>query len=452
MIASPAFRRQALCRLGLARSGLATVEALRRERRRGDGAGTAKAQAARAAAARRRSRAARAAPRSWDRGARRECARSPTRSTSISGYRRRSSSRPACRSTATRSPPRRARPGVPLIGDIELFAQARASLPPHKVVGITGTNGKSTTTALDPPHPQDRRRAGDDGRQYRPPDPRPGAAAGRRRLCARAVHLPDRPDPQPRLRRRRCCSTSRPDHLDRYDELRRLCGLQGAAVRDAVAGPCRGDRRRGRSHAAPSPARSRARSSWSSSERGRRTSRAGRRCRARTMPRTSPPRSRSARRSASPTRRSRGASPPIPACRTGWSGWPRRTASCSSTTARRPTRLRPRRRSPPIRRSTGSSAGCAKSRRSRRLRGQLGHVRAAYTIGEAGPMFARLLEAARCRSRECEMLVDGGQRGGRRRRQPGEVVLLSPACASFDQFRDYEARGDAFRAAVEALS
>ena len=38
--------------------------------------------------------------------------------------------------------------GVPLIGDIELFAQARADLPPHKVVGITGTNGKSTTTAL----------------------------------------------------------------------------------------------------------------------------------------------------------------------------------------------------------------------------------------------------------------------------------------------------------------
>jgi UDP-N-acetylmuramoylalanine--D-glutamate ligase len=33
----------------------------------------------------------------------------------------------------------------------------------------------------------------------------------------------------------------------------------------------------------------------------------------------------------------------------------------------------------------------------------------------------------------------------------GETVLLSPACASFDQFRDFEARGDAFRAAVEAL-
>ena len=35
-----------------------------------------------------------------------------------------------------------------IIGDIELFARARAELAPHKVVGITGTNGKSTTTAL----------------------------------------------------------------------------------------------------------------------------------------------------------------------------------------------------------------------------------------------------------------------------------------------------------------
>lgn len=33
----------------------------------------------------------------------------------------------------------------------------------------------------------------------------------------------------------------------------------------------------------------------------------------------------------------------------------------------------------------------------------------------------------------------------------GEIVLLSPACASFDQFRDFEARGAAFRALVEAL-
>jgi UDP-N-acetylmuramoylalanine--D-glutamate ligase len=41
-----------------------------------------------------------------------------------------------------------ARQGVPVVGDTELFARALPAMPPCRIVGITGTNGKSTTTAL----------------------------------------------------------------------------------------------------------------------------------------------------------------------------------------------------------------------------------------------------------------------------------------------------------------
>jgi UDP-N-acetylmuramoylalanine--D-glutamate ligase len=93
--------------------------------------------------------------------------------------------------------------------------------------------------------------------------------------------------------------------------------------------------------------------------------------------------------------------------------------------------------------------GLAKSSELEACEPHLHHVRAAYTIGEAGPMFAQLL-APKVPVSECGVL-DKAVGAAAKAAQAGEVVLLSPACASFDQFKDYEARGDAFRAAVEAL-
>ena len=77
------------------------------------------------------------------------------------------------------------------------------------------------------------------------------------------------------------------------------------------------------------------------------------------------------------------------------------------------------------------------------------HVVKAYTIGDAGEMFARLLEGEMPVERSGTL--DVAVKSAAAHAQPGDVVLLSPACASFDQFRDYEARGQAFRDAVEAL-
>jgi UDP-N-acetylmuramoylalanine--D-glutamate ligase len=47
--------------------------------------------------------------------------------------------------------------------------------------------------------------------------------------------------------------------------------------------------------------------------------------------------------------------------------------------------------------------------------------------------------------------MDDAVRRAFRLAQPGDAVLLSPACSSFDMFKGYADRGDQFRRAVEAL-
>jgi UDP-N-acetylmuramoylalanine--D-glutamate ligase len=78
------------------------------------------------------------------------------------------------------------------------------------------------------------------------------------------------------------------------------------------------------------------------------------------------------------------------------------------------------------------------------------HARAALLIGRDAPLIERALAASGVPLEHCATLEDAVSRAERIARD-GDAVLLSPACASFDMFRDYRHRGDAFAAAVRAL-
>jgi UDP-N-acetylmuramoylalanine--D-glutamate ligase len=81
-------------------------------------------------------------------------------------------------------------------------------------------------------------------------------------------------------------------------------------------------------------------------------------------------------------------------------------------------------------------------------------IRKAYLIGKAAPGFARTLAAAGVAhevSATLERAVEHAARDATASADARRVVLLSPACASFDQFKDFEARGARFRALVAAL-
>jgi UDP-N-acetylmuramoylalanine--D-glutamate ligase len=74
--------------------------------------------------------------------------------------------------------------------------------------------------------------------------------------------------------------------------------------------------------------------------------------------------------------------------------------------------------------------------------------RAVYLTGEAGAELADALDGTGVRTYEVGDL-DHAVARARAAAKQGEVVLLSPACASYDQYRDFEARGERFRALVE---
>ena len=337
--------------------------------------------------------------------------------------------------------------GVPIIGDIELFAQARASLPAHKVVGVTGTNGKSTTTALvchmvrTAGHPATM--AGNIGYPILSQDPLPADGVYVLELSSYQIDLTHSLD----------CDVAvllnvTPDHLDRYDGVEsyaaskaRLFAMQSP---DHVAVIATDDKFTREAAAGVSSRLVRV-SSKDVDDQSR-------------WPALQGPHNAQNVAVASATARALGfAEPTIEEALRTYRSLPHRmelvaekqgVLFVNDSKATNPDSAAPALAAfPAVHWILG---GLPKSEDLGPCAAQLDHVRAAYTIGEAGPMFARLLEG-KVPVKQCELLVEAVKCASRAA-VAGEVVLLSPACASFDQFRDYEARGDAFRAAVEALT
>jgi len=77
----------------------------------------------------------------------------------------------------------------------------------------------------------------------------------------------------------------------------------------------------------------------------------------------------------------------------------------------------------------------------------------AYLVGAAAPAFAKVLEG-KAEAVQSGTIAAAAEAAFKDAAASGKdaVVLLSPACASFDQFADFEARGEAFRAAVTAIA
>jgi UDP-N-acetylmuramoylalanine--D-glutamate ligase len=342
--------------------------------------------------------------------------------------------------------------GVPVIGDIELFAQARAHLPPHKVVGITGTNGKSTTTALvhhilkaaGVPTTM----GGNIGLPILEQEPLPAGGVYVLELSSYQIDLTYSLD----------CDVAvllnvTPDHLDRYDgdfkkyraSKLRLFEMQSddhwrfepndrMAMTDPwdVWGVFGED---GRTHRDATQFGSQ--SDWPSLQ---------------------------------GTHNAENAQVAIAAAdamglsdkqisdglRT-YPGLPHRmerVAEVSGVAYVNDSKGTNTAATAPALAAFDNIhwivGGLAKEAGLGECEARLGHVKAAYTIGSAGPQFAALLEPRVPVT--CSETLDRAVRDAAAAAEAGDTVLLSPACASFDQFADFEARGEAFRAAVKGLA
>lgn len=339
--------------------------------------------------------------------------------------------------------------GVPLIGDVELFALARASLPAHKVVGITGTNGKSTTTALIR-HILDTAgvpalMGGNIGLPILSRDPLPAGGVYVLELSSYQIDLTYSLD----------CDVAvllniTPDHLDRYDGFAgyaaskaRLFTMQSAG-RVAIV-----DHAAEVAHHVLDDAEDPVIQFISDVVIGDQSA----------WPALQGPHN--AQNVAVATAAARALGVEDAAIEQGlrtYPGLPHRMERVAEkngvlfvndSKATNATSTAPALAAyPKIHWILG---GLPKTDELDACAPHYDHVVATYVIGDAAPMFARILRDAGKPVAE-SMTLDQAVRDAAAAAKPGEVVMLSPACASFDQFRDFEARGDAFRAAVEALA
>ena len=99
------------------------------------------------------------------------------------------------------------------------------------------------------------------------------------------------------------------------------------------------------------------------------------------------------------------------------------------------------------------AGGVAKDGGIEPLRPWFDHVAKTYLIGKAATAFAASLDGA-VTTETCgtlEAAVHAAARDAAQSDAPEPVVLLAPACASYDQFKNFEERGERFRSLVDAL-